>query len=107
MVVVSESREEHRLILLGYLLQTFGAVFGVTLIIGALINHIRCPHLRDPLYRAHCRWQIVTFWLTLVATAIALLSATSLPLWVGLLWLAYRVARGWHALTRGAQPPHW
>ena len=107
MPVGSESREEHRLILLGYLLQSLGVLFGVTAIIGALINHVRCPHLRDPFCRQHCRWQIISFWVALALAATALLTGSGMWLWAALIWFVYRIARGWYALTRHAPPPRW
>jgi uncharacterized membrane protein len=62
---------------------------------------------------SHFRWQIRTFWIA-VAWALAgfvlWMTLLGIPIAVAIwvvtgLWVTYRVARGWIALTRGKPMP--
>ncbi len=88
-------------------------VTGWPSIIAVLLNYLKRSQAAGTLLESHFRWQIRTFWWTLLWGAIALLLiatvlgvvfAVPLLLLVGA-WVTYRVARGWLALLRGKAMP--
>jgi len=52
---------------LGLLLQAFGVMFGITALIGMLISSTKLEEAKGSIYRSHLIWQIVTFWLAVLA----------------------------------------
>ena len=84
-------------------------VFGVPSIVAVILNYIKRAEARGSFLESHFRWQIRTFWFTLLwfavggllfATIIGLVVAFPLFLAVGV-WVVYRVVRGWLALKNG------
>ena len=87
-----------------------GFICGVPSIIAVVMNYIRVPATRGTFLESHFRWQIRTFWFAVLWSLIIV--AVSLPLTVVLVgfgtlyigfvvlvvWIIYRVARGWLAL---------
>ena len=71
-----------QLALLGILLQALHVLFGITALIGVLINHVQIEQARGTVYYSQLRWQIVTFWSGLIAYA----TATWLWMAEGLTW---------------------
>ena len=103
----------------GYIVVIYGLYIGsimavVTAPLGALIAHLRMGR-GAPWLDAHLRFQIRTFWLGILAVAVAfifwratgLLELSSLYAWtfgylfftVGLVWMMTRCAVGIHRLT--------
>lgn len=80
-------------------------------IIAVILNYVKRSDVAGTWLESHFRWQIRTFWFAFlwVLIAIALgLTIIGLPLMavilvVVTLWLIYRVARGWLALS-GVKP---
>jgi uncharacterized membrane protein len=96
-------------------------VFGAASVIGAfligwpsiiavILNYVKRAEVQGSWLESHFRWQIRTFWFSLmwVVIAIALgLTVIGLPLTIAILvgvtfWLIYRVVRGWLALNNQA-----
>ena len=84
-------------------------VFGVPSIVAVILNYLKRAEARGTFLESHFRWQIRTFWFTLLwcaiggllfATVIGALLAIPLFLAVGV-WVIYRVVRGWLALKNG------
>ena len=84
-------------------------VFGVPSIVAVILNYAKRDEARGTFLESHFRWQIRTFWFTLLWCAIGgVLFATivgtllAIPLFVVVgLWVIYRVVRGWLALKGG------
>lgn len=84
-------------------------VFGVPSIVAVVLNYVKRGEARGTFLESHFRWQIRTFWFTLLWCAIgAVLFATiigalvAIPLFVVVgVWVIYRVVRGWLALKDG------
>ena len=84
-------------------------VFGVPSIVAVILNYLKRAEARGTFLESHFRWQIRTFWFTLIwivagvllfATVIGALAA--IPLFIGVgIWVIYRVMRGWLALKDG------
>ena len=84
-------------------------VFGVPSIVAVILNYMKRTEARGTFIESHFRWQIRTFWFTLlwcvvggvlIATLIGTIVAVPLFLVVGV-WVIYRVIRGWLALKDG------
>jgi len=91
-----------------------GAMFIVTAfltgwpsIIAVILNYVKRDDVRGTFLESHFRWQIRTFWFTLLWTAIAwllVITVVGIPVaWllavlVGV-WILYRIIRGWLALV--------
>ena len=84
-------------------------VFGLPSIAAVILNYVKRSDARGTFLESHFRWQIRTFWFTLLWCAIGgLLFLTiigivlAVPLFIGVgLWVIYRVVRGWLALKDG------
>ena len=89
----------------------FSFVASLPSIAAVVLNYWNQNAVRGTWLESHFRWQIRTFWYTLLWVCIAFALAVSivgfpfaLVLVVGVtLWLVYRVARGWMALS-GVKP---
>ena len=86
-------------------------VFGAPSIVAVVLNYVKRGEARGTFLESHFRWQIRTFWFTLLwcaiggalfATIIGAILAIPLFVVVGV-WVIYRVVRGWLAL-KGSKP---
>lgn len=86
-----------------------GFVFGVPSLLAVFLNYWMRSEVRGTWLDSHFRWQIRTFWFTVlwlgvyglfVITIIGIPIAFVLILGLGF-WVAYRVIRGWLALKAG------
>lgn len=84
---------------------------GVFAVIAIIINYIKRDDLPDAFFRSHFRWQIRTFWFTLLWLVL------TAPLWllfimpgviaytvIGL-WYLYRCIKGWWRFAEGRTLP--
>lgn len=83
-----------------YILQALSFFFGLTAIIGVIINYIKKEEAAGTLYESHFDWQIRTFWWGLVWGVIGFilifaLGLGLLVLFVAWIWAIYRVVKGW------------
>jgi uncharacterized membrane protein len=84
-------------------------LLGIPSIVAVIVNYVRRPEARGTFVESHFRWQIRTFWFTLLWVSVCFLLAVTivgiLAAWVGMgltsVWLIYRVARGWLRLRDG------
>lgn len=86
-----------------------GFVFGLPSLLAVFLNYWMRSEIRGTWLESHFRWQIRTFWFTVlwlgvyglfVITIIGIPIAFLLILGLGF-WVAYRVVRGWLALKAG------
>jgi len=88
-----------------------GFVFGLPSLIAVFLNYLKSGDVRGTWLESHFRWQIRTFWFTLlwlVVYGLLIVTIIGIPLaWILIallgLWVGYRVVRGWLALS-GVQP---
>jgi uncharacterized membrane protein len=82
-------------------------------IIAVILNYAKRSDVRGTWLDSHFGWQIRTFWYTLLwlviaailfATIIGIMLAYILVVGTGF-WVAYRLIRGWLALTDGRSMP--
>lgn len=95
-----------KLVLIVYVLQAASLLTsGMTLFAGVIINYVRRDDVRGTWLESHFRWQIRTFWFWLLWTAIGAVTTIFLVGWAiltaAMLWLIYRVVKGWLYLSEG------
>ncbi|HEY7772932.1 MAG TPA: hypothetical protein VIC26_07110 [Marinagarivorans sp.] len=99
----SSQKSNKNIILLVYILQATSFVVGVTFFIGVVINYIKRDELAGSWLASHNRWQMRTFWFSLLWTVIGLVTSMIVIGWVILLvnalWVIYRIAKGWISLS--------
>jgi len=85
-----------RLVLLGLLLQGLHVLFGITAIMGMLINHMLIGQTNNTIYHSHLRWQLMTFWVSAALYLLAYLfwnqTGALWPALAVLLFTIYRIA---------------
>ena len=82
-------------------------VFELPSILAVIINYVKRRDVRGTVLESHFRWQIRTFWFALLWIVIGVLLFVTLigiPIAIALfffagIWVIYRVARGWLALS--------
>jgi uncharacterized membrane protein len=88
-----------------YALQAASFLVGFSLIAGVIVNYVKKEDVAGTLYESHFRWQIRTFWFTLMWGAIgAILCLVVIGFGVlaaAGIWFLYRVIKGWLRLNEG------
>ncbi len=89
-----------------YALQALSFAFGVTALVGLIINYVKRDDVAGTLYESHFNWQIRTFWWGLLWGVLGsiLIFAFGLGLvvlFVAWIWAIYRVVKGWLKLNDG------
>ena len=84
-------------------------VFGVPSLLAVILNYVKQGEVKGSWLESHYRWQIRTFWFTVLwlgVYGLLLISLIGIPfalLLIAILgiWVCYRVIRGWIALGEG------
>jgi uncharacterized membrane protein len=84
-----------------------GFVFGLPSLCAVFLNYLKRSEVNGTWLESHFRWQIRTFWFTflgLIFYGLLVITIIGIPLaWILIaalgLWVAYRVVRGWLALS--------
>jgi len=86
-----------------YILQALSFFFGITAIVGVVINYVKKEDAAGTVYESHFDWQIRTFWWGLVWAIVGFLLAFVLVgfaiMFVAWIWAIYRVVKGWLKLN--------
>jgi uncharacterized membrane protein len=86
-----------------YGLQALSFAFGVTAIVGLVINYVKRDETVGTLYESHFDWQIRTFWWGLVWTIVGIVLSMIVigvaVLFVVWIWAIYRVVKGFLKLN--------
>lgn len=100
--------EAKRITLLVYILQAASFVVGITYPAAMVINYLKWPLVADTWLETHFRWQVNTFWFSLLWGVVGWLLVF---IWIGYLvwvantlWVIYRIAVGWLALNENRAP---
>ena len=88
-----------------------GFVFGLPSLVAVFLNYLKRGDVAGTWLESHFRWQIRTFWFTLLwllVYGLLIITIIGIPLaWILIallgLWVGYRVVRGWVALS-GVRP---
>ena len=89
-----------------YILQALSVFWGLTAVVGVIINYVKREDAIGTLYESHFNWQIRTFWFGLLwgFVGFILIFAFGLGfviLTVDWIWMIYRVVKGWIKLNEG------
>jgi uncharacterized membrane protein len=88
-----------------YALYAASILVGITLIGGVVVAYLKRDDAAGTWLESHYRWQIRTFWWSLVWGAIGLVTTLILVgfavLFAAAVWFIYRVVKGWLALRAG------
>jgi uncharacterized membrane protein len=89
-----------------YLLQALSFLWGVTAIVGVVVNYVKRDDARGTVYESHFEWQIRTFWWGLLWGVVGVLLVIVfglgfLVMFVAWIWAIYRVVKGWLKLSEG------
>lgn len=92
-----------------YALQIASLLVGITFIAAVIINYVKRAEVAGTWLESHFRWQIRTFWYTLLWTCIGIaLLIVVIGLFIlmaSVVWMLYRAIRGWLALEEGKTLP--
>lgn len=95
--------------LAGYVLQAAFFLSGISAIVAIVLVYIKRDEARGTWLESHFRWQLRTFWFALLWGAIGGLLAIVLVGWAilfaDMVWIIYRIAKGWLALNDGKSLP--
>jgi uncharacterized membrane protein len=99
-----------RLAMIIYALQAASLFTGtLTLFAGIIINYVRREDVQGSWIESHFRWQIKTFWYSLIWMIIGGVMTLFLVGWAILLatslWLIYRIVKGWVYLNERRPMP--
>jgi uncharacterized membrane protein len=90
-----------------YALQAGSFVLGVTSIAAVIINYLKREEVAGTWLASHFRWQIRTFWFALLWGAVGAITALAgigfVLLAVDLIWVIYRIVKGWLRLSEGKE----
>lgn len=86
-----------------YALQAASFLLGLTFLIAIIINYVKRADTRDTWLESHFTWQIRTFWYSILWSIIGFVFAFViigyLILFADLIWVIYRIVKGWLYLT--------
>ena len=92
-----------------YALYALSLFSGVTAIVAIVLNYIKLDDAKGTWLESHFRWQIRTFWWSVVWLVLGALTWIILVGWVVLgvacIWFIYRIAKGWLNLNDGKPMP--
>lgn len=100
---LEKTEQEQRLRTLTHILYALYAIgyltAGMSAIAAIIINYIKREDAEGTPYASHFKWQIRTFWWSLVwmilGLMLALIAVGVIVLWVSAIWMLYRIIKGW------------
>lgn len=99
----TQLKKATQLALLVYLLQALHFLFGITAVIGMLVNHTNRQHVQGTFANSHFNWQIATFWILAPAYVLAFYYWMVSGQWWAVMAVfavaSYRILRGWWQLV--------
>ncbi|MCB5362620.1 hypothetical protein H0484_02475 [Pusillimonas sp. CC-YST705] len=85
-----------------------GGLFGLAVLAAIVLAYMKRADAAGTVYARHFDWLIMTFWWGLLWGGLSALATYIFIGWltglVVLVWLLYRIARGWLALFEGRTP---
>ena len=92
-----------------YALYALSLFSGITAIVAIVLDYIKLDDARGTWLESHFRWQIRTFWWSLLWLTLGALTWIILVGWLVLgvasVWFIYRIAKGWLNLNDGKPMP--
>lgn len=88
-----------------YALQALAFLWGITAVVGVVVNYVKRDDARGTVYESHFDWQIRTFWWGLVwgviGVALTFVFVGVFVLFAAWVWMIYRVVKGFLQLNEG------
>ena len=88
-----------------YALQAVSFLFGITYFVAIIVNYVKLDDTRGTWLESQFRWQIRTFWFSLLWFALGgvlfFIGVGYLILFANGLWMIYRIVKGWLNLNDG------
>jgi uncharacterized membrane protein len=82
-----------------YALYAASLLVGITCLVAIVINYIKKEDVAGSFLESHFRWQIRTFWFSLLWGVIGVITFIVIIGWfvliADLIWFIYRIAKGW------------
>jgi len=104
-VLKQDPKSGKTLTMIVYALQAASFFLGLTLFIAVIINYVKKEDVRGTWLESHFRWQIRTFWFSLLWSLVGVLTFVAVIgyfiLLADMLWLIYRIVKGWLRLADG------
>ncbi|WP_028311365.1 DUF4870 family protein [Derxia gummosa] len=112
-VLILDSREDsnRKLTAVLYALYALGWFTFITAIAALIVNYIKLDEVRGTWLESHFRWQMRSFWFgmlwagLLIAFVVVTLGVGAFVAWIPhgvlMVWLLYRIVRGWLNLNDG------
>ena len=92
-----------------YGLYALSLFVGLTAIVAIVLNYIKREDAQGTWLESHFRWQISTFWWSVVWCVVGAITWIILIGWVvwgvAFVWFVYRIAKGWLNLNDGKPMP--
>ncbi|HEY0663695.1 MAG TPA: hypothetical protein VGD18_03715 [Thiobacillaceae bacterium] len=92
-----------------YALYAVSLFFGITAVVAIVLNYIKRDDARGTWLESHFRWQIGTFWWSLLWCIVGWIAWILLLGWlvwgVAAIWFIYRIAKGWLNLNDNKPMP--
>lgn len=81
-----------------YLLQGIGLFIGITYVVAVVINYVKASEVKGTWIESHFRWQMRTFWFSLLWAVVGILTYILLIgpviLFADGVWVIYRIIKG-------------
>ena len=88
-----------------YALQAASLLIGITYLVAVVVNYVKRADAQGTMFESHFRWQIRTFWFSVLWGVVGLILIYAVVgvvvLAANLLWVIYRIAKGWLRLADG------
>nr|VFK47031.1 MAG: Uncharacterized membrane protein [Candidatus Kentron sp. TC]VFK49533.1 MAG: Uncharacterized membrane protein [Candidatus Kentron sp. TC]VFK62491.1 MAG: Uncharacterized membrane protein [Candidatus Kentron sp. TC] len=101
-----KTKSVKRIATIVYALQAASILFGITFIIAIIVNYVKKEDARGTWLESHFRWQIRTFWFSILwhfLGWITIFVAGYLVFFLTFIWIIYRVVKGWIHLVDGKE----
>ena len=86
-----------------YLLQAIAIFTALPFFLAVIINYVKKEDVKGSIAESHFRWQIRTFWFSLLWGILGVILAYVLVgfgiLFVNYIWVIYRIVKGWLRLN--------
>ncbi len=106
-VIDEQSKSARQITLVVYILQAASFFVGLTFIAAVIINYIKKEDVSGTWLESHFRWQIRTFWFSLLWGAIGLITIFVAIGFAVLIadgiWIIYRIIKGWLRMNDGKE----
>ncbi len=101
----ARTRSAKNVAIVVYALQALSFFFGMTYLAAVIVNYVRRSDVSGSWLESHFRWQIRTFWYSLLGWLVGVILLEVLVGWVIIsataVWVLYRVIKGWLYLNEG------